>query len=227
MNKLLRAASLSACALISATSLPVIAQDLEPTPSEQTASEQITLMTPEANVFSGGLFAGFTFGGDELAEVEFDDDYDEDITAGELLYFGLSLKGEKLFATNLKAKINVGHHFDGAFADNGDTTFSRNVVEGLIGWQLTEEFSLYVGATKHSSVELEFDLDYFLGTDFDTTEFDDATGTVIEGTYSFGDIGELALRFVDIDYEVADKEGFITNSDIDGSHVGILYHYYF
>lgn len=179
----------------------------------------------EESDISVGLFAGLTFGGDEIAEIEYEDGSDASIDAGGLVYFGGDIRYRSPDIP-LDVQFNLGYHTDSSNAENGDTSFDRIVVEAIPFYRIDENHRIGAGISYHLSPEFEIDFDGMS----DTVDFDNALGLVLEYGYNFDSIdGTLALRYNLIDYEPSSINGTDIQDaeDIDGSHVGILYYIHF
>ncbi|WP_156499746.1 hypothetical protein, partial [Oleiphilus sp. HI0061] len=172
--------------------------------------------------FQGFTAGGFTFGGDDLLKVEYTNGDSEELTAGGLLDLKLGL----IYNINDTYSIqsSIGYHFDALLAENGDGDFTRIPVE-LLGFYNYDKHRFGGGLTLHTSPEFEAESDD-IGLD-ENAEFEDASGLVIEYGYKTSDSAVIALRYVDINYEVTKYNGSSVDSgpDSDGSHIG-LYIYF-
>jgi opacity protein-like surface antigen len=170
-----------------------------------------------ASPFKFLLGAGLTFGGDTLITVPFTDGSREDIKAGGLvqLYGG----GEFRLGDKVALQATIGYHVnDTSAASNGSVRFTRVPVDVLALYELNDKVRIGAGAQFVSGPELK-------GSGVASninTKFDSTTGAIVEGEYLFTPKTGLKLRYV--------SEKFKRTSDgksFDGSHVGLLFNFYF
>lgn len=171
------------------------------------------------------LFAGLTYGGDELAKLEYEDDSTAKVRGGGLI----SLGGGFTFSVldQFDIQTNLAYHLDNASAKNGDVTFSRLELEAIPYYKPTDNLSLGLGVGFHSNVELDSD---FGGS----AEFDAASAFIISGKYQIMSSNSVVeIRYVTVDYKL-DKVGGFTVPDsyanenkISGNHIGVYYHWMF
>jgi opacity protein-like surface antigen len=163
------------------------------------------------------LGAGLTFGGDTLVTVPFTDGSSDDIKAGGLvhLYGGGEYRLSDMFAL----QATVGYHInDTRAASNGSVRFTRIPVDLLALYSVTEKVRLGAGAQFVSGPELKGS-----GVASNVSQkYDSTTGAIVEGEYLFSPHMGLKLRYVS---EKFTPEGGGTK--IDGSHVGVMFSYYF
>ncbi len=166
--------------------------------------------------FVGSL--GLTFGGDELIEVEVENDFfgdeDEDVKAGESVAFALG-GAYQFYALPLQLQATIGYHTDGIFADNGDVDFSRKPLE-LLAFYSINKHRIGAGITHHFDPEFDVDFDFQRRYGVD---FEDATGFVVQYDYRVASFFALGVRLVSIEYE---PENRFRGPDVDGDHVGIM-----
>lgn len=166
--------------------------------------------------FVGSL--GITFGGDELIEVEVENDFygdeDEDIRAGESAAFALGA-AYQFYNVPLQLQATLGYHTDGIFADNGDVDFSRKPLE-LLAFFGVDKHRIGAGITHHFDPEFEVDFDFQQRYGVD---FEDATGFVLQYDYRVASFLALGVRLVSIEYE---PENRFRGPDVDGDHVGLM-----
>lgn len=183
---------------ITACSLSATAQELE----TENLADSATIIPL--------LAGGFTLGGDNLVEVEYDDGSSEELNAGDLL----DLKaGFLIDLPNYPVTIQttIGYHFDSITATNGDASFSRLPLD-LLAFYNVNKHRIGAGLSYHLNPELEFEFDN-VDVNIDA---DNAIGLVVEYGYQVADRVILGLRYVDIDYEFESA-----SEEFDGSHVGI------
>ena len=161
--------------------------------------------------------AGLTFGGDTLITVPFTDGSQEDIKAGGLVQFYVG--GEYRLGDKVAVQATLGYHVnDTSAASNGSVRFTRVPVDLLAFYAVNDKVRLGGGAQFVSGPELK-------GSGVASninSKFDSTTGGVIEGEYLFSPKTGLKLRYV--------SEKFKRTSDgmsFDGSHLGLMFNYYF
>lgn len=188
------------------------------------------------NNFDLSVYAGVTFGGDELADVEYQNASSQSIKAGGLINLGA---GTHYTFNNLwSLQTNVGYHFDSDNADNADISFSRWAIDVVPYYQLNDAFKVGIGITYHLNAEFEFDIDHAIST---TTTFDSSAGLLLSLGYQFENQPSwVELRAVSISYNIdsinigrvlsSNVNTSMTASElpsIDGNHIGLTYHYVF
>ena len=163
------------------------------------------------------LGAGLTFGGDTLITVPFTDGSSDDIKAGGLIH--LYGGGEYRFSDVFALQATIGYHInDTKAASNGSVRFTRIPVDLLGLYSLTDKVRIGGGAQFVSGPELKGS-----GVASNVNQkFDSTTGVVVEGEYLFTPHTGLKLRYVS---EKFTPEG--GGEKIDGSHVGVMFSYYF
>ncbi|KNC65840.1 hypothetical protein [Pseudoalteromonas ardens] len=183
------------------------------------ASEDIT------NPLSFSATAGYTFGGDTLGTLVYEDDSDNSVKAGSGLILGGGFNNA--LSQTFDIRLNASIHLDSADAENGDLTFSRFAWEAIPYYKANEQIKLGLGVGIDSSVELENDF----GNDI---EFDNAGKFIVSGMYTFENwSASLELRYSVVDYEVSKIGRYSVANElarankIDANHVGILLHWNF
>ena len=163
------------------------------------------------------LGAGLTFGGDTLITVPFTDGSTDDIKAGGLIH--LYGGGEYRFGDAFALQATVGYHInDTKAASNGSVRFTRIPVDLLGLYSLTDKIRIGGGAQFVSGPELKGS-----GVASNVNQkFDSTTGVIVEGEYLFTPHTGLKLRYVS---EKFTPEG--GGEKVDGSHVGVMFSYYF
>jgi hypothetical protein len=157
---------------------------------------------------------GLTAGGDRLVEAAYTDGTSAKITAGGLvqIYAGFEARFELM-----TAQINVGYHFERANASNGNLTYERYPVEILAHYKLTPQWRIGGGVRRISEAKLNGsgvvnNADIKLGA---------STGPVLEAEYLFSANSGLKARVV------KDRYTLSTGKEVDGSHFGLMWTYYF
>ena len=182
-----------------------------------TFTAQAADATAPAQPFKFLLGAGLTFGGDTLITVPFTDGSHDDIKAGGLvqLYGG----GEYQFSDKFAVQATVGYHInDTRAASNGSVRFTRIPVDLLALYSVTDKVRLGAGAQFVSDAKLR-------GSgvaDNVSQKYDATTGAIVEGEYLFTPHLGLKLRYVAEKFQPSNG-----GDKIDGSHVGVLFSYYF
>ncbi len=163
------------------------------------------------------LGAGLTVGGDTLITVPFTDGSHDDVKAGGLvhLYGG----GEFRVMDSLALQVTVGYHInDTRAASNGSVRFTRVPVDVLAMYSANDKVRVGSGVQFVSGPELKGS-----GVASNASQkFDSTTGAIVEGEYLFTPHAGLELRYM--------SEKFTPSgggSKIDGSHVGLMFSYYF
>lgn len=162
------------------------------------------------------LTAGFHFGGDDLATVEYDNGADDDLEAGGGIYLGGGIEFP-LLVGDMALRTSVGYQFDSVDADNGDAEFDR------IPWDVmvllgTAPHRLGIGLTYHTDVQYDFHDDF--GQDVDA-EFDDALGLVLAYELQLSPMFSLSFKYTDIEYEEVPVARVLDGRVIDGSNGAI------
>ena len=157
---------------------------------------------------------GLTFGGDKVDEARYTDGTTAKITAGSLaqVYVGFEARFEQM-----TAQINVGYHFQRANATNGSLSFERYPVEMLAHYKLTPQWRIGGGVRRISEAKLNGSgvasgRDLKLGA---------STGPVLEAEYLFSPNSGLKARVAKDSYTLS------TGREVDGSHFGVMWTYYF
>lgn len=161
--------------------------------------------------------AGLTFGGDTLANVQFSNGSSENIKGGGLfvIYGGLEYR----VGTAVSLQATVGYHVDDtSAASNGSVRFSRVPVDLLAFYHVNDQVRIGGGVQMVNGPELK-------GSGVASNvnlKFDNATGGVIEGEYLFNPKMGAKLRYVSVKFK---PEG--GGAKADGSHLGLMFNYYF
>jgi hypothetical protein len=164
------------------------------------------------------LFAniGYGSGGDTLANVQMSDGSVQSIKAGK----GVTIKGGLEFWVSPVAtfQLSAAYHVDDTSATNGNITFSRWPIEGLMFWHASEQVRLGGGLRKATSAKLGGS---GAASNFGTYRFESSTGIVLEGEYLFTQQAGITLRYV--------KESYTNNGgpSISGDHVGMGLNWHF
>lgn len=177
-----------------------------------------TLASAQSAPLRSNLFVniGYGSGGDTLASVQMTDGSVQSIKAGK----GLTLKGGVEFWVGQDAtfQLSAAYHVDDTTATNGDITFSRWPIEGLMFWNLNDRVRLGGGLRKATGAKLKGS---GVASSFGSYLLESSTGIVLEGEYLFTPQTGVTLRYV--------KESFTVNGgpSISGDHVGVGLNYHF
>jgi Outer membrane protein beta-barrel domain len=159
----------------------------------------------------GGLLAQVDadFGGDKVATVFFEDDSDQDITAGQGLALSVGGYFRPVANSRFELEGSVGYKYATTKATNADVHLSRTLLqlEGLYRWPN----GFYVGAGLMHHLGPTIHGDGF----FDDVEFDDASGLNVEIGWRW-----ISVHYVDMSYSTDDG---LFDDDVDASHVGLRF----
>lgn len=161
--------------------------------------------------------AGYDFGGETLVEAYYTNGDSTKVKTGE----GLSIFGgvDYFLQDELKLRGTIGYKFSSASASNGDITFDRFPLDLLLlkGYG-RHQFG--VGATYHTGVEYEWDVNSYGFGSNGTVEFEDSLGFIVHYEYRVplknDNAFVIGARYTQIDYEVKD-----TDLSYDGSGFGL------
>lgn len=177
-----------------------------------------TLAAAQSAPLRSNLFVniGYGSGGDTLVHVPMTDGSAQDIQAGK----GVTLKGGVEFwvGQNTTLQVSAAYHVDTINATNGDVSFSRWPIEGLLFWNLSDQVRVGGGLRQTTGAKLSGS---GAAAGLGTYHFDASTGIVLEGEYLFTPQAGVTLRYV--------KESFTVNGgpSISGDHVGVGLNYHF
>lgn len=162
---------------------------------------------------------GFTFGGDTVARVVYDNGDSEKVRAGGLIAFTTGL--EMSFSPLVSAQALIGYHVDGVTASNGDVKFDRYPAEFLGHYRLTDTFRVGGGA-RYTAKARTRSSGAASGT-VPSEDFKPAWGTVVEGEFTIGRNLGIKLRYVSEKFD-SKTAG---NPSLKGNHGGIYIVGYF
>jgi hypothetical protein len=178
------------------------------------AQAQSNAATPQPlRFFLGG---GFTFGGDKLVTVPFNDGTKDDITAGGLAQLNAGVHYQ--ISDNYSASLALGYHADSTAGTNGSVSFTRYPVELLGYYAVTPVVRIGGGVRLIGSAKLR-------GTGVKSgisADYGSTNGVVLEGEYLMSSKLGIKLRLVDEKYKINGAQ-----NKIDGSHAGVLFNFYF
>ena len=161
-----------------------------------------------------------TAGGDKLASVEYENGGSRSITAGGLVqvYGGIEYHVKD---SPFGFQATLGYHFDNTSADNGSQRFQRWPVEAIALYSVTPQFRIGAGARYASSAKFTSDGAGYVGN----ADFTSRLGAILVGEWLITPSMGLQLRYVSEKYKVKGATG--SEFDIDGSHGGVGFNYYF
>lgn len=163
---------------------------------------------------------GFTFGGDTVARVVYDNGDSDKVRAGGLVAFTTGV--EMTFSPLVSAQALIGYHVDGVAASNGDVKFDRYPAELLGHFRLTDTFRVGGGA-RYTAKARTRSSGAASGT-VPSEDFKPAWGTVVEGEFTIGRNLGIKLRYVS---EKFDSDTFPGAPKLKGNHGGIYFVGYF
>jgi hypothetical protein len=171
--------------------------------------------------FRVSIVGGITLGGDKIVRINYIDRSTNNIYAGRFAYFGGGLGFD--INEDFMMQLNAQYHWDTATAANGDITFSRYVFEAIPYYQFNERFHVGLGLGLHSNVKLSGDFVERFGFD---------SSTAIIGSVGYRPKHSDSwweLRVVNVEYDINKVGSRAAYSDqaIDGSHIGLAYHWLF
>ena len=172
----------------------------------------------------GVLGMGLTFGGDTLANLHYDSNsYGSDdvkVHAGGLIAFNGGV--EVQFTDLVSSQVLIGYHVDRANASNGSVRFERYPLEVLGHFRVNNWFRLGGGLRYTNNAKTRAS---GAGTGYALNEdFKPAYGSVVEGEFFPLQSWGIKLRYVSEKFRSKTYPGL---SDVDGSHGGVYFNYYF
>jgi hypothetical protein len=207
-----------ACLLSAAAAGGAWAQDAANKPAEPETPEVSAPAAPAGlSALRPMIGGGFTAGGDKLATVFFTDGSSEDIKAGQLIQFYAGLVYQSVPQFSVQA--TVGYHVDDSGDDDAKLRFSRYPLEVLGHYHINDKWRFGGGVRFVNNAKFASSGDLSVPK----VEFDNTTGVVVEGEFSFSRHLGLKLRYVSEEYEAKGSVG----SAVDGSHVGVMLNVYF
>ena len=178
------------------------------TPSNLTAqvseSETHTVSKPSPVRFLIG--AALEFGGESVAEIEFEDGETQDVNAGQGGSIGVGAEVQFPSIDFLMFQGTIGIKYVTTQADNAHIRLTRFPIELTANWLITDDIKIGAGIAAHTNINFKAD---GIGPD---ASFDNAVGPLIEASYAgFG------LRFTSMTY--TDEFGF----DYNANAIGVFY----
>ncbi len=185
--------------------------------------------------FAGTIYTGLTFGGDDLATVDYIDDdgddvYSDDVQAGGLLVLGGGISYTSSLPYELRA--TAGYHWDSADADDGSIDFERTVFD-FLAFYAPGKHRVGGGLTYHTNINFEAKADYSGSVE---VEYEDEVGFMLEYDYVFTRWISVGVRYTFIDY-TPEKITYTNcyyscayqsaDQDVSADHVGIMANVFF
>ncbi|HJV63698.1 MAG TPA: outer membrane beta-barrel protein [Albitalea sp.] len=161
--------------------------------------------------------AGLTFGGDNLVTVAFSDGSTDTLKAGGI--FHLYAGGEFRVGDAVSLQGTIGYHVDDTrAANNGSVRFTRVPVDMLALYRVNDKVRLGAGVQWVNGPELK-------GSGVASNinaKFKNTTGAIVAGEYFFSPQIAGQLRYVSEEFEPQSGGG-----KVDGSHIGLMFNWYF
>lgn len=178
---------------------------------------------PQSPGLHFALTAGLTGGGDEIVTVQYSNHSSRDIRAGNLIELGAGVLYQSPDAP-ISAQLTANYHFDYVPAKNGNASFDRYPIEGIVYYTGVSNWRLGAGLrlTLNPTAKYSFDN----GDNFKAT-FDNTVGYLVEVGYAVTPQLWINLRGVHENYRVnhSSVNGVDTTpadkQDIHGDHIGI------
>lgn len=166
------------------------------------------------------LGMGFTFGGDTVARVVYDNGDSDKVRAGGLIAFTTGV--EMQFSPLVSAQALIGYHVDGVTASNGDVKFDRFPAEFLGHYRLTDNFRIGGGARYTARARTRSS--GAAAAAVPSEDFKPTWGSVVEGEFLIGRNLGIKLRYVS---EKFDSKTISGAPELKGNHGGIYLVGYF
>lgn len=207
--------NISLAILVALASLSTQAQDMTNAQYGVPAQAQPAPLQEKKMRFFVGM--GFTGGGDEIAEVYYDDGDKGDVTFGSLIQLGGGIDYRINSDLSLQASFNT--HVSSQGADNGSVRFTRLPLELIGYYNVSPQWRLGVGARYVSNARIRSTGAASNVGDYD---FENTMGGLVEAEYLLSNKIGIKLRYVSEKYEINGLSG-----KLDGSHVGLFGNFYF
>ena len=168
--------------------------------------------SPEYLGKRGGFLAllDFDYGGDDVAEVYFDDGESQNVKAGQGMTIALGGYFRPIADSSFEIDASVGYKFSTTAASNADIGVERTLLQVGAAYRWPNGFYLGGALVQHMSPTV--DGDGF----FEDIDFDDATGLNFEIGWKW-----VALHYTQMTYESDLYE------DVDASNIGLRLTYRF
>ena len=146
------------------------------------------------------------FGGESVAEIEFDNGDAQDVNAGQGGAIGVGAQVQFPSVDFLLFQGTIGIKYVTTQADNAHIRLTRFPIELTANWLITDDIKIGAGVSAHTNINFKAD---GIGPDF---SFESALGPLFEVSYSgFG------VRFTSMTY--TDEFG----NDYDASSIGAFF----
>jgi hypothetical protein len=156
-----------------------------------------------------------TYGGDDLATVEFESGGSRTIKAGNLVQIHAGAE-YRVPNSPLSFEATIGYHFDNVSAENGSLRFDRFPIEAILLWAPEAHWRLGVGARYAMSARLSSSG----ASDIGNYDIKAQVGALLMGEWRITPSHGVQIRYVHETYK-------LNGVSIDGSHAGVGYNYYF
>jgi hypothetical protein len=164
------------------------------------------------------LRMNFDFGGDKLAELQWDDGDDVTLKAGQLMTFAAGVLYRRP-AAPWAVEATLGYKFDKANGSNGSIGFTRVPLDVVASF-VKGGHRIGAGPTVHLAPTLSCDADGICDGAVDV-DYDTAFGGILQYAYGFrvgANAGlDVGLRYTFIKYSASDLE------TLDGSGIGFFF----
>ncbi len=170
----------------------------------------------------GVVGGGFTFGGDTIATIRYEDsDFDDaKVHAGGLI--ALNAGVELRFTPQVSAQALIGYHFDRANASNGSVRFERFPLDLVGHYRVTERIRLGLGARYTNEARVR--AGGAAAAVIPNERFKPTWGSIVE--VEFFPLQQLGVK-VRYVTEKFKSETFPQAPELKGSHGGVYANYYF
>lgn len=161
---------------------------------------------------------GLSFGGDTIGTVQYTNGNSTTLHYGDSLFADIGFR-QPLGSSDWSFKGTLGYGFIGAFAKNGNVTFSYFPVDLLAIYSIGDHH-MGVGATYHASPSLD------QSSFGPTINYDGAWGWMVQYQYRFIGIRYTKISYTPSNGPIVNQQGQIVNS-ADGSNVALFFNWSF
>lgn len=154
-----------------------------------------------------GFNVAIAIGGDTMFSVPFEDGSSEDMNAGDGFILGIAVEKKWDINTSLPlyTEASFNYMFNSIDAENGSISFNRFPLDFIASTKV-KDFTFGAGLTHHLSPTLEGD-----GiASFPDINYDDATGSILQVSYTSANKLIWGLKFTNITYtgeNLKDQDG--------------------
>ncbi|MFL6657350.1 MAG: outer membrane beta-barrel protein [Massilia sp.] len=181
------------------------------------AHAQDNTAAPAAKQTRFFLHMGLTGGGDKIANIQYTDGTDGNVTFGSLVQLGAGVDYRVNESFSLQASIN--DHVSSQGGDNGSVRFTRFPMELIAYYNVSPQWRIGAGARYVSGAKIK---SRGVASDIGNGDFDNAVGALVEAEYAIGEHVGIKLRYVSEKYQLSG-----TNYKAKGNHAGVFGAYYF